>query len=329
MIRLAVDGMGGDFAPKEIVLGTLEALNLYENIEIVLFGNKEAMAPYLKEHKRLEVIDVPNAFDMGVKDIGIDTIRKKDYSMIAAMYYVKEGKADALVSAGPTQVLVFGSQFIIKPLKGLERCAIAPLIPSLDGKPTYLLDAGGNINTKAEHMLGNAIFTTVALREVFGVEKPQVGLINIGTEVGKGRDLDREAYELLDKHPAINFYGNLEPKEILSSEASILLSDGFTANIVMKTMEGTAKAMGQMLKREIKASIWSKIGAVLFMKKALKNFKKSMSPDEIGGALIAGLSKVVIKAHGSSSAYAFSNAIRQAKTMVEKDVIGKVEKALG
>src|SRR5690606_9172747 len=315
MIRLAVDGMGGDFAPKEIVLGTLEALNLYENIEIVLFGNKEAMAPYLKEHKRLEVIDVPNAFDMGVKDIGIDTLRKKDYSMIAAMYAVKEGKADALISAGPTQVLVFGSQFIIKPLEGFERCAIAPLIPSLEGKPTYLLDAGGNINTKPEHMLGNAIFTSVALREVYGVKDPKVALINIGTEVGKGRDLDKEAYELLANHEAINFYGNLEPKEILDSDAQVLLSDGFTANIVMKTMEGTAKAMGKMLKREIKSGFFSMIGA-LFMKKALKNFKKSMSPDEIGGALLVGLNKVVIKAHGSSNAYAFTNAIRQANDMV-------------
>ncbi len=330
MIRLAVDGMGGDHAPKAIISGTLQALDRFDNIEVTIFGDETLMQPYLKAHKRLKVIHSPKAFDMGIKEIGRDTLRKdKDASMIMAMQYVKDGHADAVISAGPTQALIFSAYFIIRPMKEMSRVAIAPMVPAVSGKPTILLDAGGNIDAKPEHLVDFAVFSTVALREVYGVKDPKVGLINIGSEKGKGRDLELETYELLNNHPDINFYGNLEPKEILDSEAHVLLSDGFTANIVMKTMEGAGKAMGTVLKREIMRGFFSKLAAAIFLRKALKNFKKALSADEVGGALIAGLEHVVVKAHGSSSDYAFSNAIRQAKNMVEKDVIGKVKKALG
>ncbi len=329
MIRLAIDGMGGDLAPKEIVEGTLLALNRFDSIEATIFGDTALMAPYLKEHPRLKVVHAAKFFDMGEKNVGRDTLKMKDASMIMAIQHVKDGLSDAVVSAGPTQVLIFASYFLIKPMKEMSRVAIAPIVPTISGKPAFLLDAGGNIDAKPEHLVDFAVYASVALREVFNVKEPKVGLINIGTEPGKGRDIDVQTYQLLKDHPAIHFYGNLEPKEILDSEADVLLSDGFTANIVMKTMEGTAKAVGAILKREIKRGFFSKLAAGLFLRKALKNFKKSFSQDEVGGALIAGLDKVVIKAHGSSSAYAFSNGIRQAKMMVEKDVIGKVKNALG
>ena len=330
MIHLAIDGMGGDNAPKEICEGTILALNKFENIKITIFGDESKMSPYLTKHPRLEVIHTEKSFDMGVKDIGRDTIRKdKDSSMIMAMQYVKDGHADGVVSAGPTQALIFGSFFVIRPMTEMSRVAIAPMIPVVNGQPTILLDAGGNIEAKPEHLVDFAVFSTVTLQEVYGVKTPKVGLINIGTEKGKGRQLEIDTYELLENHPNIHFYGNLEPKEILTSEAQIILSDGFTANIIMKTVEGTAKAVGTILKREIKSGFMSKLAAVLFLKKPLKNFKKSLSADEVGGALIAGLDKVVVKAHGSSNGYAFFNAIRQAKTMVEKDVIGKVKNVLG
>jgi glycerol-3-phosphate acyltransferase PlsX len=327
MIRIAVDGMGGDYAPKEIVLGTLLALERFPDIEVTIFGDEALMKPYLKDHPRLKVVLASEYFDMGEKDISRNLLRRKEASMIKAMYAVKDGLADVLVSAGPTQVLVFASHFIIRPMEGMERIAIAPLIPTVSGKPAYLMDAGANIDAKPEHLVNFALFATISLREVFGVKDPKVGLINIGTEPGKGRDLDKDTYKLLSEHPDIHFYGNLEPKEVLTTDADILLSDGFTANIVMKTMEGSIKGVGEILKREIKRGFFSKIGA-LFMRKALKNFKQSFSQDEVGGALIAGLDKAVIKAHGSSSAYAFSNAIRQAKMMIEKDVINKVKEVL-
>lgn len=330
MIKIAIDGMGGDHAPEQICLGTMDALNKFNDIEITIFGDQEKMKPFLKDHPRLNIIHTSKALDMGIKDIGRDTLRNdKDSSMLMALQYVKDGHADAVVSAGPTQALIFSSYFLVRPMKEMSRVAIAPMIPHLSGKPAMLLDAGGNIDAKPEQLLDFAIYATVALEEVYGFKNPKVGLINIGTEKGKGRDLEVQTYELLENHPNINFFGNLEPKELLESEANILLSDGFTANIVMKTVEGTAKSTGKILKREIKRSIFSAIIAKLFLRKAFTNFKKSLSSDEVGGALIAGLEKIVIKAHGSSNAYAFHNAIRQAKTMVEKDVIGKVKSVLG
>lgn len=329
MIKLAIDAMGGDHAPKEIVEGSILALKQFEDIELTLFGDETLMKPYLIDHPRLKVVHTSKYFDMGVKDIGRKTLRDdKDTSMLMAINHVKEGLADGVVSSGPTQALIFASYFMIRPMKEMSRVAIAPMVPTVAGRPTILLDAGGNIDAKPEHLLDFAVFSSIALKEVYGIENPKVGLINIGTEPGKGREIDLETYELLKNHPHINFYGNLEPKEILTSDANVLLSDGFTANIVMKTMEGTASALGQILKREIKSSFWAKIAAVLFLKKPLKRFKASMSADEVGGALIAGLDKVVVKAHGSSHAYAFMNAIRQAKTMVSHDVIGKVKNVL-
>lgn len=329
MIKLAIDGMGGDKAPKEIVEGSILALKKFDDIELTIFGDEALMKPYLIDHPRLKVVHAPKFFDMGVKDIGRNTLRAdKDTSMLMAMTHVKDGLADGIVSSGPTQALIFASFFLIRPMKEMKRVAIAPMIPTVSGRPAILLDAGGNIDAKPEHLLDFAIFSSIVLKEVYGEKSPKVGLINIGTEPGKGRDIDKETYELLKAHPQIDFYGNLEPKEILTSDAQILLSDGFTANIVMKTMEGTASAMGKILKREIMSSFISKLAAVLFLKKSLKNFKKAMSADEIGGALIAGLEKVVVKAHGSSEAYAFMNAIRQARSMVLHDVIGKVKNVL-
>jgi len=205
--------------------------------------------------------------------------------------------------------------------------AIAPIIPSFDGKGRILLDSGANVELRPEHLYDFAVYASVVAEKVLKRKNPSVALINIGTEEGKGRELEKETFQLLKQSKDINFYGNLEPKEIFTSEADIFISDGFTANIVMKTMEGTAKGLGMILKREIKSSFTSKIGAVL-MRKSLNRFKKSLDASEIGGALLMGLNGVVIKAHGSSNAYAFYNGIRQAKEMVEADVINIVSETL-
>ncbi|MDX9691423.1 MAG: phosphate acyltransferase PlsX [Acholeplasmataceae bacterium] len=327
MIRLAVDGMGGDNAPAEIVKGTLMALEKFDNIEITLFGDETKMAPYLKSHPRLQVVHTPYFLEMGEKDPIKQYRNHKDASMFMAMQHVKDGKAEAVVSAGPTQALVVGGHFIVKRMPAMKRVAICPVIPSYDGRGRLLLDSGANVEFKPEHLLDFAIYATVMAEKVLKREKPTLGLINIGTEDGKGRDFDKETFALLKASADVNFVGNIEPKEVFTTQADILLSDGFTANIVMKTMEGTAKGMGMLLKREIKSSFISKIGA-LFMKKALYNFKKSLDASEIGGALIMGLDGVVIKAQGASLAYGFYNGIRQAKEMVEAKVIQKVSEVL-
>ena len=327
MIRLAVDGMGGDFAPEPINKGTVDALKRYNNVEITVFGDKEKMAPYLIEHERLKVVHTDSYLDMGVKDPVFEYRNNKEHSLFKAMQYVKDGHADAVVTAGPTQALVVGGQLILRKMKGMRRVAIAPIIPSYDKQGRIMLDSGANVDLQPEHILDLAIYASIVASEVLKREKPKVALINIGEEEAKGRDLDRATYELLKNNPHINFVGNLEPKEIFITEADILVTDGFTGNIVMKTMEGTAMGMGMVLEREIKSKLRNKIG-YLFMKPALKNFKKSLDASEIGGALVIGLNHVLIKAHGSSNQYAFFNAIRQAKNMVEKDVINKVSTIL-
>ena len=327
MIRIAVDGMGGDFAPEPMVKGTLKALEKFDNIDITLFGDETKMAPFLKQHPRLKVVHTPHYLAMGEKDPIKQYRSNKELSMFMAMQYVKDGKADAVVSAGPTQALVVGGHFIIRRMPTMKRVAIAPIMPSYDGRGRILLDSGANVDFKPEHLLDFAVYATVMAEKVMKRKNPQVALINIGTEDGKGREFDKETFALLKASKDIHFYGNLEPKEIFLSEADIFLSDGFTANIVMKTIEGTAKGLGKVLKREIKSSIFASIGA-LFMRKALKNFKKSLDASEIGGALLMGFNSVVIKAQGSSNEKGFFNGIRQAKEMVEADVINIVSEVL-
>lgn len=327
MIKIAIDAMGGDHAPKITVMGALDAVKQFDDIELVLFGDKDKINEYLKPHPRIEIVHTTEVIDMGEKD-PIRAIRNnKDSSMVRALYAVKDKSCDALVSAGPTQALIAGAHLVVKRMPLMHRVALAPIIPSLDGRGRILLDVGANIELRSEHLLELALYATVTAREYLGIENPRVALINIGTEEGKGRELEKETFKLLKHNEMINFIGNIEGKEILTTEADIMLTDGYTGNVLMKTVEGTAKAMGNMLKEEIKSSIGGKIG-YLFMKKNLKRFSKRLDASEIGGAMIFGIQAPVIKAHGSSSAYAFKNAINQARTFVKNDVLNKVSVAL-
>ncbi len=327
MIKIAIDAMGGDNAPIEIVKGCDLALEAYPDIELVLFGNENEIKSLLKHKERVTIVNTTEVISMGEKD-PVKAIRNnRDSSMVKALYSAKNGETSAVVSAGPTQALIVGAHLVIKRMEKMHRVALAPIIPSVDQKGRILLDVGANIELRPEHMLELALYATVVSREYLGVEKPTVVLMNIGTEEGKGRDLEKETYKLLKENPQINFLGNIEGKEILTTEANIVLTDGYTGNVLMKTMEGTAKGMGNMLKEEIKSSFMGKIG-YLFMKKNLKRFQKRMDASEIGGAMIFGIKAPVIKAHGSSNAYAFKNAIKQARQFVSNKVVEKVELAL-
>lgn len=327
MIRIAVDGMGGDFAPEPIVKGSLLALEKFSNIEIILFGDKDKMAPYLKEHKRLEVIHTPVFLTMGEEDPIKQYRTNKEASLFMAMQAVKDKKADAIVSAGPTQALVVGGHFIVRRMKEMRRVAIAPVIPNYYKDGIVLLDAGANVDFRPEHLLEYAIYSSIFAELVLKRENPKIALINIGTEETKGRTFDLEVYNLLKDNKDINFIGNIEPKEILTTEADVVISDGFTANIVMKTVEGTAKGMSMYLKDALMKNFKTKIGALL-LRKQLNEFKKQMSAEEIGGALIMGLEGVVIKSQGASKEVGLFNGIRQAKEMVENDVVNKVKEKL-
>ena len=323
MIKLAIDAMGGDFAPKEQVEGAMLAVKEIPDIELTLYGDKEKITPYLTNSERIHIVQSEGVIDMGEKD-PIRAIRSnRKSSMAMALTSVRNKENDGVVSSGATQALIAGAHILVGRMKSMKRTAIAPLIPTVKGKSTILLDSGGNLEIKPEFMVQQAYFATIYAKEVLGIEKPKLGLINIGSEEGKGRDLDNQAYLLFKDNPHLNFIGNVEPKEVLDPPCDILISDGFTANVVMKTIEGTAKGVGAILKEELKKGFLGKLGLILSMGN-LKRFKKRLAPEEIGGAMIYGLNGVVIKAQGSSKARGFYNGIRQAANVVRQDVISKV-----
>lgn len=327
MINIAVDAMGGDYGVNTTVKASMEAIKKFKDIKITLYGDIDKINPLLTNSERIEIVDTKEVLDMGEHD-PIRAIRKgRETSMVKALKALKDKEADACVSSGPTQCLVAGAHIVVRKLEQISRVALCPIIPSYDGRGRLILDVGANVELKADAFLEFAICASIVARDVLGFENPKVGLLNIGSEKGKGRPLDNEAYDLLSSSSEINFIGNVEPNEVLVSDCDIFVTDGFTGNMVLKTLEGTGKVMGKMLKQEIKSSFGGIIG-YLFMKKNLKRFAKRLDSKEVGGAMILGVSAPVIKAHGSSDPFAFYNAIRQARQMVLNDVLGKVSKAL-
>lgn len=327
MIKIAVDAMGGDFGVNTTVPAAMEAVKKLKDIEIVLVGDETKINPLLTNKERITVVHTADVLDMGEHD-PVHAIRtRKDSSMVKAMYLGRNKEVDAVVSSGPTQCLIIGAHLVIRRMKQMQRVALCPIIPSFDGKGKLLLDVGANVELKPEHYHEFALAGSIIAREVLHFENPKVGLINIGSEKGKGREIDNAAYEILENSKLINFCGNVEPNEVLTNDVRVIVSDGYIGNMVLKSVEGTAKTMGRMLKQEIKASLGGKIG-YLFMRKNLKRFAKRLDSSEVGGAMIVGVESPVIKAHGNSNVNAFYNAIRQARLMVERDVIGKLKSDL-
>ncbi|MGE4571768.1 MAG: phosphate acyltransferase PlsX [Candidatus Izemoplasmatales bacterium] len=324
MIKIAIDAMGGDYAPKEQVLGAMLAVKQINDIELTLYGNETEIKKYLTDNTRINIEHCENVIPMDEKN-PIAAIRKnKDASMVRALQSVSDEINEAIVSSGATQALIAGAHIIVRRMEGFKRTAIAPVIPTVDHRKAILLDTGANLQIRPEHMLQQAYFATIYANKILDINNPRVGLINIGTEKSKGRDLDKEVYQLFSETNLFEFAGNIEPKTILESDCDILISDGFTANIVMKTIEGTAKSMGKLLKENLMSSFFGKLAGLL-AKKNLREFKKQLSAEEIGGAVIYGLKKPVIKAQGASKAYGFYNAIRQAANIVRKEVFKIVE----
>lgn len=327
MIRIAIDAMGGDFAPKVNVVGAMEAVKKFSDIEITLFGDENKINEFLTDKTRIKVVHTDKYFDMGEHD-PVKAIRSKEpYSMVMAMQACKNGECDCVISAGPTQVVVVAGHMILKKIKGMHRIALAPFIPTAGGNK-ILLDSGANVELRPEHIESLAYYATIMAKETLKKDNPKVGLINIGSEDGKGREVDKETYQLLKESKRINFVGNIEPKEMFFADCDIFINDGFTCNILLKSIEGTAKYMGAFLKKEIKSSFKSKIGA-LFMKKSLKRFKNIFDASEAGGAMLCGLTSLVIKAHGNSDEKAICNAVRQARTLVEANIVEKISQELG
>lgn len=324
-MKIAIDGMGGDHAPKSIVEGVLLALEDFPNIEVQLYGKQQELEPYLKQHDRLQVIHCEEVVE-GEDDPARAVRRKKDSSMTKILEAVTENRADACLSAGNTGALMAGGLFKVGRIEGVARPALATTLPTIDGQGFLMLDLGANADAKPENILQYAIMGYVYAKKVRGIDNPRVGLLNIGTEDKKGNDLTKQAFTLL-KESNIHFIGNVEARDLLNNVADVVVTDGFTGNMVLKSIEGTAGAMMSMLKEAFMSSGKTKISALL-MKNELKNLKGKLDYSEYGGAALFGLQAPVIKAHGSSDARAIYSAIRQASVMVEHHVTEVIKETI-
>ncbi|CAH0346947.1 phosphate acyltransferase PlsX [Bacillus sp. CECT 9360] len=320
-MKIAIDAMGGDNAPKEVVLGAMKAVREFPDIEILLVGNEADINKHLTNGERISVLHTEEkilATDEPVRAVR----RKKTASMVLAAQQVVDGVAEACISAGNTGALMASGLFVIGRIEGIERPALAPTLPTIDGKGFVLLDVGANADAKPEHLLQFAIMGSIYAQKVRGIANPRIGLLNIGTEEKKGNELTKLAFDLL-KDGDINFVGNVEARDLLEGPADVVVTDGFTGNMVLKTIEGTAMSVFSMLKTALMSNLKSKLAAGV-LKPELRGIKNQMDYSEYGGAGLFGLKAPVIKAHGSSDANAFFNAIRQTREMVQHDVIENI-----
>lgn len=326
-MKIAVDAFGGDHAPDEVIKGAVEAVEMY-GVDIILTGDENTIHERFKalglSEKGIEVVHANGVIQ--IEDNPLDIRKsKKDCSMGKAFQLVVNGEADAFVSAGSTAAIVVGGTMITGRLKGVKRPSLTPLLPGAEG--TYLLtDGGANSECRPEMLLQFAVMGSLYMEKVMGIKNPRVGLLNIGTEEEKGRELEHGAYELL-KNSGLNFVGNTEAREVPLNAVDVIVTDGFTGNIYLKTVEGMGKFMKKALKETIFGGKIAKIGAALSMK-GIKKVTKQMDYRETGGSPLLGSAKPVFKAHGSSDALAFRNAIRQAKEFVENNLNEEIEKAL-
>ncbi|WP_201713761.1 phosphate acyltransferase PlsX [Rossellomorea arthrocnemi] len=324
-MKLAVDAMGGDHAPKEIVLGVKRALSEFNDIEVLLYGDEERIKHYITPEDRLTIIHTDEMIE-GTDEPVRAVKRKKNASMVLMAQAVKNGEADACISAGNTGALMTAGLFIVGRIEGIERPALAPTLPTLDGTGFLMLDLGANVDAKPEHLAQYAVMGSIYAEKVRGIKNPRIGLLNIGTEDKKGNELTKKAFQLLKEQP-INFVGNVESRDLLDGPADVVVTDGFTGNMVLKTIEGTALSVFSLLKKTFTASTKNKLAAGL-VKNDLKQLKNMLDYTEYGGAGLFGLKAPVIKAHGSSNEVAFYNAMRQARDMVKHDVSKTIKEAI-
>lgn len=324
MVKIAVDMMGGDDAPGIVLDAVKKAVEDFKDLEIILFGDE---SQYNLSHERIEFRHCTEKIEM--EDEPVRAIkRKKDSSMVKMAEAVKSGEADGCVSAGNTGALMSAGLFIVGRIKGVARPALVVTLPTTDGKGFVFLDVGANADAKAEHLLQYAQLGNIYAQKIRGIQNPSVSLLNIGTEAAKGNSLTKKAYDLFEKNQSFNFTGNIEAKTLMDGNVDVVVTDGYTGNMVLKNLEGTAKSIGKMLKETIMSSFKNKLaGAVL--KKDLETFAKKVDYSEYGGSVLLGLDGTVVKAHGSSNAKAFYSAIRQAKIAGEENIVQIMKDTVG
>jgi len=326
---IALDAMGGDHAPGAIVEGAIRALRKYKDIKILLTGPEEQLKQLTASagdvKSRIEIVNATEV--IGMDESPMMAVRtKKDSSLVVAMNAVREGRAAAVVSAGSTGAVLAGGMFKIGRIPGIERPALAPVLPGLK-KNFMLIDCGANVDCQPRYLLQFGLMGSVYMKSVLDVKKPQVGLVNIGAEAEKGNKLTKETYELMQQQNGYYFAGNCEARDIFTADFDVVVADGFDGNIILKHTEGLAKALFTMIKEELMSSLGTKIGAML-AKPSFYRVKRRMDYNAVGGAPLLGVNGAVVKAHGSSGAEAIENAVRQARRMLEGDVVGKIREGL-
>lgn len=331
-MKIYLDAMGGDNAPQATVAGAKEALGWYPELTLELAGPKDAVqaevdrvfadAPQLRN--RVVVTDCPEVITNDESPV-MAVRKKKNSAIVDGMLKLRDGQTDAFVSAGSTGAVLSGGMFRLGRIKGIDRPALAPLLPN--GKDFFLLiDCGANVDCRPEYLEQFAVMGNAYMQGMRGIEKPRIGLVNNGAESEKGNTLTKATYELLEKS-GLNFVGNVEARDITGDVADVIVCDGFVGNVILKFMEGVAGTLMGIIKKEITADTRGKIGA-LFAKPAFKRVKKTMDYTEVGGAPLLGVSGNVVKAHGSSNAHAIACAVKQAVNMVKSDVVGKIQERL-
>lgn len=324
-VKVAVDAMGGDNAPGEIVKGAVEAVNEKPGIKVILVGKEEKVKAELAKHTyKEEQIEVVNAEEViETAEPPVMAIRqKKDSSIVVAMNLVKKGEADAFVSAGSSGAILVGGQLLVGRIKGVERPPLAPLIPTTKGV-SLLIDCGANVDARPSHLVQFAKIGSIYMENVVGIKNPKVAIVNIGAEEEKGNMLVKETFPLLKNCPDINFIGSIEAREIPNGQADVIVCEAFVGNVILKLYEGVGAALLGKVKQGMMATLRSKIGALL-VKPALKETLKSFDASQYGGAPLLGLNGLVVKTHGSSKANEVRNSIIQCIAFKEQKINEKI-----
>ncbi|MCR8745267.1 phosphate acyltransferase PlsX [Romboutsia lituseburensis] len=324
-MKIVIDGMGGDNAPKSNVEGAVKAIKEY-NVDLIITGDKDILekefANYEFDKSKLEIVHTTEIIEN--EDKPVKAIRsKKDSSMVVALRLVKEGKADAVISAGNTGALLAGGLFVVGRIKGIDRPCLCPVIPNAKKGMTLIADGGANADCKPKNLVEFAGMSNIYAKKVLGLNSPKIALANVGIEEGKGNDLVKKSYEEL-KNIDVNFIGNVEARDVINAYTDIIVCDGFTGNILLKSAEGVAMSVMGLLKETFLSSTKGKIGAML-LKDDLKKLKSFMDYAEYGGAPLLGVNGGVIKAHGSSDSRAIKNAINQGIKFAQGNVVEDIK----
>ncbi len=330
MVTVALDAMGGDNAPQAVVQGALDALREGDNIRILLVGRPEAVKPLLEgaAYSEDRLFLIPAAQEISNEESPVNAIRtKKDSSMVVGLNLVKDGKADAFVSAGSTGALLAGGQLIVKRIRGVERAPLAPLIPTAKGA-SLLIDCGANVDARPSHLVQFAQMGSIYMEHVMGVPNPRVALVNIGAEAEKGNALVKETYPLLEACPGIHFVGNIEARDIPKGQADVVVCEAFVGNVILKFFEGVGSVFLSTVKQALKKNLRSKIGA-FFALPSLKESLKTFDASQYGGAPMLGLQGLVVKTHGSADAKEVKNTILQCAQFKEQAIMQKIQENLG